>query len=141
MAAYYEDIIGLVPSHRERDRAVFATRQGLECLVLERGQRPALEALSFEISTAPHEERVCPYLFHHPERARSLGAKNFRRAAPKNNALSASYSHRSPLSRKRYSLRHIQKGLRRSGSSDIARVNHHADGNPLSHGEPEGVRR
>ena len=38
LAAYYEDVIGLYPSHRERDRAVFATRQGLECLVLERGE-------------------------------------------------------------------------------------------------------
>jgi catechol-2,3-dioxygenase len=57
LAAYYEDVIGLYPSHRERDRAVFATRQGLECLVLERGEAPALAALSFEISPrTPLEE-------------------------------------------------------------------------------------
>ena len=46
LAAYYEDVIGLFPSHREPDRAVFATRQGLECLMLERGEGAALAALS-----------------------------------------------------------------------------------------------
>jgi catechol-2,3-dioxygenase len=47
---YYEEIIGLSLSHRDAERAVLATRQGLECIVLEHGERAELVALSFEIS-------------------------------------------------------------------------------------------
>lgn len=47
---YYEDIIGLFLSHRDDDRAILSTRQGLECVVLEHGAPAELVALSFEIS-------------------------------------------------------------------------------------------
>jgi catechol-2,3-dioxygenase len=47
---YYSEILGLFLLHRDADRAVFSTRQGLETLVLERGERAELQGLSFEIS-------------------------------------------------------------------------------------------
>jgi catechol-2,3-dioxygenase len=47
---YYEEIIGLYLSHRDAERAVLSTRQGLECIVLEHGECPELVGLSFEIS-------------------------------------------------------------------------------------------
>ena len=50
LVRYYEDIIGLFLSHRDEDRAILSTRQGLECIVLEHGERPELRCLSFEIS-------------------------------------------------------------------------------------------
>ena len=50
MVRYYEDVIGLVLSHRDEGRAVLSTRQGLECVVLEHGERPELLGISFEIS-------------------------------------------------------------------------------------------
>lgn len=50
MVRYYEDVIGLVLSHRDEGRAVLSTRQGLECVVLEHGDRPELLGISFEIS-------------------------------------------------------------------------------------------
>ena len=37
-------------SHRDDHQAILSTRQGLECIVLEHGERPELLGLSFEIS-------------------------------------------------------------------------------------------
>lgn len=50
LVCYYEDVIGLFTSHRDKDRVVLSTRQGLECIVLEHGAHPELIGLSFEIS-------------------------------------------------------------------------------------------
>ena len=50
LVRYYEDVIGLFMSHRDENRVVLSTRQGVECIILEHGDRPELVALSFEIS-------------------------------------------------------------------------------------------
>ncbi len=50
LVRYYEDIIGLVLTHRDPDRSVLSTRQGTECIVLEQGERPELVGLAFQIS-------------------------------------------------------------------------------------------
>src|SRR3954462_10030939 len=50
LVRYYEDVIGLFTSYRDEIRVVLSTRQGVECIVLEHGERPELLALSFEIS-------------------------------------------------------------------------------------------
>jgi catechol-2,3-dioxygenase len=50
MICYYEDVIGLFLSHRDNRQAVLSTRQGLDCVVLEHGDRAGLVGLSFEIS-------------------------------------------------------------------------------------------
>ena len=50
LVRYYEDVIGLVLSHRDQDRAVLSTRHGIECIVLEHGKVPELVGLAFEIS-------------------------------------------------------------------------------------------
>jgi catechol-2,3-dioxygenase len=50
LVRYYEDVIGLFTSHRDKERVVLSTRQGLECIVLEHGGHAELIGLSFEIS-------------------------------------------------------------------------------------------
>jgi catechol 2,3-dioxygenase-like lactoylglutathione lyase family enzyme len=48
--AYYQEIIGLTLVAREQDRAVLASRQGLEAVALERGAPNSLTALSFQVA-------------------------------------------------------------------------------------------
>jgi catechol 2,3-dioxygenase-like lactoylglutathione lyase family enzyme len=49
-SAYYEDIVGLTLVAREKDRVVLASRQGLEAIVLERGEPNVLTGLSFQVA-------------------------------------------------------------------------------------------
>jgi catechol 2,3-dioxygenase-like lactoylglutathione lyase family enzyme len=49
--AYYSDMLGLIVTEREKDRAFLATRTGLEAIALEKGDAVALTRLSFQ--TAP----------------------------------------------------------------------------------------
>jgi catechol-2,3-dioxygenase len=46
--AYYSDVLGLIVTERETDRAFLATRTGLEAIALERGDQVALTRLSFQ---------------------------------------------------------------------------------------------
>ena len=47
---YYADVLGLQLIAREKDRALLATRTGLEAIALERGDAVALKRLSFEVA-------------------------------------------------------------------------------------------
>src|SRR5437870_474045 len=47
---YYEHVLGLRRAGSDGTRTVLSTAHGVECLVLERGERAALTGLSFEIS-------------------------------------------------------------------------------------------
>ena len=46
--AYYSDVLGLIVTERSKDRAVLATRTGLEAIAVERGDKPDLTRLSFQ---------------------------------------------------------------------------------------------
>src|SRR5262252_10786946 len=48
--AYYTDVIGLTLTHRERGRAILATKQGLEAIALEAGAPNVLVSLSFQVA-------------------------------------------------------------------------------------------
>ena len=48
--AYYSDVLGLIVTERDKNRAFLATRTGLEAIALERGDRPALTRLSFQVA-------------------------------------------------------------------------------------------
>src|SRR5215475_13365150 len=48
--AYHTDVVGLSLIARERERAVLATRQGVEAIALERGEPNALARLSFQVA-------------------------------------------------------------------------------------------
>jgi catechol-2,3-dioxygenase len=47
---YYENIVGLVPIEQTADRAVLATRLGVESVVLEQGEKPDLARIAFQIA-------------------------------------------------------------------------------------------
>lgn len=47
---YFTETIGLFVSHREEGKVVLATRSGLESIVLQHGDQPALATLAFEIA-------------------------------------------------------------------------------------------
>jgi catechol 2,3-dioxygenase-like lactoylglutathione lyase family enzyme len=47
---YYAEVVGLALIHRDRARAVLATRQGLEAIALEAGPPNALARLSFQVA-------------------------------------------------------------------------------------------
>jgi catechol-2,3-dioxygenase len=49
-ARYYRNVLGLPGASRSETGAVLSNQQGLECVVLERGERAGLKALAFEIS-------------------------------------------------------------------------------------------
>lgn len=46
--AYYSDVLGLIVTEKTKDRAVLATRTGLEAIAVERGDKPDLTRLSFQ---------------------------------------------------------------------------------------------
>ncbi len=48
--AYYTEVVGLVPIARGADRAVLATRQGLEAIALEPGAPNALSRLALQVA-------------------------------------------------------------------------------------------
>src|SRR6185295_6268306 len=48
--AYYSDVLGLIVTERDKNRAFLATRTGLEAISLERGDRPELTRLSFQVA-------------------------------------------------------------------------------------------
>jgi catechol 2,3-dioxygenase-like lactoylglutathione lyase family enzyme len=48
--AYYSDVLGLIVTERDKNRAFLATRTGLEVIALERGDRPELTRLSFQVA-------------------------------------------------------------------------------------------
>jgi catechol 2,3-dioxygenase-like lactoylglutathione lyase family enzyme len=48
--AYYSDVMGLIVTERDKNRAFLATRTGYEAIVLERGDAPALTRLSFQVA-------------------------------------------------------------------------------------------
>ncbi len=60
--AYYIDILGLRLIDRSPSRAVLATPQGIECLVLESGADPALTALAFQVAPATDLVEACRLL-------------------------------------------------------------------------------
>lgn len=47
---YYSETLGLFLTHHDNARAVLASRQGLECVVLEQGGGSSLAGLSFQIA-------------------------------------------------------------------------------------------
>jgi catechol 2,3-dioxygenase-like lactoylglutathione lyase family enzyme len=47
---YYSDVLGLRIIERDKDRAILATRTGLEAIALERGDAVALKRLSFQVA-------------------------------------------------------------------------------------------
>src|SRR5690348_7157025 len=47
-AGYYQNVLGLRRGSGEGSRAVLSTQQGLECIVLEGGERAELTGLAFE---------------------------------------------------------------------------------------------
>src|SRR5690242_6747817 len=47
---YYSDVLGLIVTERDKNRAFLATRTGLEAIALERGDRPELTRLSFQVA-------------------------------------------------------------------------------------------
>ena len=55
---YYTDVLGLFLAHRDDKRAVLATRQGLECVVLEADSSSGLTGLSFQIDPATSLEEA-----------------------------------------------------------------------------------
>jgi catechol 2,3-dioxygenase-like lactoylglutathione lyase family enzyme len=48
--AYYSDVMGLIVTERDKNRAFLATRTGYEAIALERGDAPALTRLSFQVA-------------------------------------------------------------------------------------------
>jgi len=48
--AYYSDVMGLIVTERDKNRAFLATRTGFEAIALERGDKPALRRLSFQVA-------------------------------------------------------------------------------------------
>jgi catechol 2,3-dioxygenase-like lactoylglutathione lyase family enzyme len=47
---YYSDVLGLIVTERDKDRAFLATRTGLEAIALEKGDRAELTRLSFQVA-------------------------------------------------------------------------------------------
>ena len=47
---YYSDVLGLIVTERDKNRAFLATRTGLEAIALERGDRAELTRLSFQVA-------------------------------------------------------------------------------------------
>ena len=48
--AYYSDMLGLIVTERDKNRAFLATRTGLEAIALERGDKVELTRLSFQVA-------------------------------------------------------------------------------------------
>ena len=48
--AYYADVLGLIVTERDKNRAFLATRTGLEAIALERGDKAELTRLSFQVA-------------------------------------------------------------------------------------------
>ena len=48
--AYYADMLGLVVTERDKDHAFLATRTGLEAIALEKGDKPDMTRLSFQVA-------------------------------------------------------------------------------------------
>jgi catechol 2,3-dioxygenase-like lactoylglutathione lyase family enzyme len=48
--AYYSDVMGLIVTERDKNRAFLATRTGYEAIALERGDAPAMTRLSFQVA-------------------------------------------------------------------------------------------
>ena len=46
---YYSDVLGLIVTERDKDRAFLATRTGLEAIALERGDASTLTRLAFQV--------------------------------------------------------------------------------------------
>ena len=47
---YYSEVLGLIVTERDKDRAFLATRTGLEAIALERGDAVALTRLAFQVA-------------------------------------------------------------------------------------------
>jgi catechol 2,3-dioxygenase-like lactoylglutathione lyase family enzyme len=50
MVDYYSGIIGLALTERSKDRAIFASRQGQEAIVIEKGEAGHLSRLAFQVA-------------------------------------------------------------------------------------------
>ena len=48
--AYYSDVLGLIVTERDKNRAFLATRTGLEAIALEQGDKADLTRLSFQVA-------------------------------------------------------------------------------------------
>ena len=48
--AYYSEVLGLLVTERDKNRAFLATRTGLEAIALERGDKSELIRLSFQVA-------------------------------------------------------------------------------------------
>jgi catechol-2,3-dioxygenase len=48
--AYYSQVLGLIVTERDKDRAFLATRTGLEAIALERGDKSGLTRLAFQVA-------------------------------------------------------------------------------------------
>jgi catechol-2,3-dioxygenase len=50
LVAYYSEVLGLIVTERDRNRAFLATRTGLEVVALERGDHATLTRLAFQVA-------------------------------------------------------------------------------------------
>ena len=48
--AYYTDVMGLIATERDKNRAFLATRTGLEAISLEQGDKSELIRLAFQVA-------------------------------------------------------------------------------------------
>ena len=72
--AYYADVLGLHVIERNANRALLATRTGLEAIALERGDAVALTRLSFQVAPGSDLDAIAKELAQH-------GVKSERRNA------------------------------------------------------------
>src|SRR6266851_5361182 len=67
--AYYTDVVGLTLLERDKDRAILASRQGLEAIALEPGAPNALSKLSFQVAPGSDLDELTRALAQHGVKA------------------------------------------------------------------------
>jgi catechol 2,3-dioxygenase-like lactoylglutathione lyase family enzyme len=67
--AYYTEVVGLTLTEREKNRAILASRQGLEAIALEPGAPNALSKLSFQVAPEGDLDELARELAKHGVKA------------------------------------------------------------------------
>jgi catechol 2,3-dioxygenase-like lactoylglutathione lyase family enzyme len=67
--AYYTEVVGLTLTEREKNRAILASRQGLEAIALEPGAPNALSKLSFQVAPESDLDELARELAKHGVKA------------------------------------------------------------------------
>src|SRR5712691_5344822 len=67
--AYYTEVVGLTLIERDKTRAIFASRQGLEAIALEPGPPNALARLAFQVAPGSDLAEVARELGKHGVKA------------------------------------------------------------------------